>query len=61
MMGVSIHMGLPAVNNGLATLGFSSGIGAIGTAMSTFGFVYFIQPFVMSMLLEMPVRSLPPP
>lgn len=57
-MGVSIKMGLPAVpNNGLATAGFNVGVEAIGSAMSIFGFVYFIQPFMMAMVQEMPVRK----
>ena len=52
----AIKMGLPAVpNKGLANLGFTS-IGTVGSAMSIFGFVFFIQPIMMAMLQEMPVR-----
>lgn len=58
IMGVSISMGLPAVpNKGLATVGFDVGVNAIGSAMSIFGFVYFIQPIMMAMVQEMPVRA----
>lgn len=55
IMGVSISMGLPAVpNKGLSNVGFDVGISAIGSAMSIFGFVYFIQPIMMAMVQEMP-------
>jgi hypothetical protein len=37
-------------------VGFNVGIGNIGSAMSIFGFVFFIQPIMMAMLQEMPVR-----
>ncbi len=41
---------------GLSNVGFNVGIGNIGSAMSIFGFVFFIQPIMMAMLQEMPVR-----
>ena len=37
-------------------MGFNVGIGNIGSAMSIFGFVFFIQPIMMAMMQEMPVR-----
>jgi len=40
---------------GLSNVGFNVGIGNIGSAMSIFGFVFFIQPIMMAMLQEMPV------
>ena len=53
---ISVHCGA-----GLSNVGFNVGIGNIGSAMSIFGFVFFIQPIMMAMMQEMPVRPEAPP